>query len=119
MPSTRTPIRRDTRRRITPEAVELFKRGETLRPTYEACVREGDCRSDVRGRHCTECREFLDTCTRLDWEVLKFPPWHISVFDAELDWSFEVPNYMRRLCAGATWAEAWDLRRELIELAGE
>jgi hypothetical protein len=118
MATNRTPINRPPKSKITPEAVELFRRGTVLWPIYRECISEGgECRTRaVEHRHCRECLEFINTHKRLCWSILKLPPWHVSVLDPMLDDDEEVVGYMERgTCSAATVDAALELRRELQE----
>jgi hypothetical protein len=118
MPTKRTPLRRELKRKLTPECVALFRRGEELQEVYYGCIRDrSTCRSTDVGRHCPECAEFVDVSTRLERTLLKLPPWHQTLFDPGLDDDGPMPQYMARLCIGKTWANAAVLRRALQEAA--
>jgi hypothetical protein len=118
MVTTRIPITRKQRKRITPEAVALFRRGEALRAVYDECVR-GRCRSTDASHHCPECAEYLTIHKRLNWTTLGLPPWAMSVFDTELDRGGPAPASLRGRCIAEAWDEAVRLRRALQEVVRE
>ena len=86
MPSKRSPIGRPPHGVITPEAVDLFRRGLELRDTYDDCLRH-HC---GRRERCEQCSDYIDIKNELD-RLLGLPPWEEELFDATDD---EPPAWM-------------------------
>jgi hypothetical protein len=99
------------RRKITPEAVALFRTGVEILAQGADENWEDDLRSPGRRR------EFLDIDKRLNITLLG-QGWHaVSVFDAALDGP--MPGYIANLCAGHDWAASRALRQALLDRAGK
>jgi len=96
--------------RITPEAVELFKTATEHRPRYYGCIRGDPCRSTELGRHCDDCRAYIDAASLLH-RLLGLRPWEPTVLDDdELRSAYNVDD--------DCWVRIRELRAELKRLAG-
>jgi hypothetical protein len=73
----RTPVHRQSRMRITPEAVALFMAAEKHRDLYFACIGGGPCQRPEPGRHCDQCRTHIDASRELG-RALGLKPWEAS-----------------------------------------
>ena len=112
MPTTRTPLRRNLRRRITPEAKQVFARAVALEPVYHSCEHSVNCRSTRIGKHCKECDEYLDLYVQLH-RFLALHPGQTSPISAVVP---DPPDYIaRQPLKAANWRQAYALRLELQE----
>jgi hypothetical protein len=99
MPTKRRALKRNMRdRRLTPQIISLFRQIEELR--------ESGADKD------------LDAERELRW-ALGLPGHAISPCDARVANGEEMPIYMSWLCSGETWPRAVELRRQLLEAAGQ
>jgi hypothetical protein len=99
--------------------VALFRRGEELQVIHKAHRAGTHCPDAPGRRHCPDCAEFAEVSRTLEWQVLRLPPWHVSVFDGRLDAGGPAPFWMKSQCAFATWEQARRLRAGLREAAAE
>jgi hypothetical protein len=108
MPTTRTPINRAAKKRVTPEAIDLFRRCLALRPIRDKHLL-GMCPGPIN-EHCPDCLSFNELNRELD-RLLGIKPWMRSPVDVDCA---DPPPYMANnpLQAGY-WAKAWALRRLL------
>jgi hypothetical protein len=104
MPSRRTVIDRRPKVKITPEILDLYRRGLELQ--------------NKRGERAHA--EFIQVSKRLEWTLLQRGPHMVSVFD---DLSGPEPEYMRAKNSLAHpdfsgWQSGRELQRQLREAAG-
>jgi hypothetical protein len=99
MTAKRIPLSRDRRFSITPEMIDLFRRGLKL-------LADGKEGSD----------EFREIDKRLNWTLLHRPG-DVSVFDRDLDG--RMPGYMAHLASGDGWPDSVALRKALMQAAGD
>ena len=59
MTTRRTPLRRDMKRRLTPEAIDAFRRMEALRAACTCPARDWDGKPSEH-RSCASCEEWWD-----------------------------------------------------------
>ena len=94
------------RHRITPEAVEAFRRALTTAGGYAACIAGEGCTAPGGREHCETCARHLDARRALH-RVLDLRPWQPSPLDTGAD---APPEWSR---PGTPWHDAWALVRRL------
>lgn len=108
MTTTRTPVHRPHKSRITPEAVVLFLRYQELWPTYLDCIRGNCTQPHEIGFHCSVCRECIDTGSKFD-QLLGVRPWETSPLDT---FEAEPPSHYRNDQLPG-WRAAWKVRQQI------
>lgn len=110
MPTKRTPLKRRSNRRITPEAVAAYRRAEATAAARHECIQGNGCRSADPSGHCPNCSAHRNAHIEM-FRLLGIKVWETSPVDAV---SAEPPGYMMHnpLQADA-WQRAHDLRCEL------
>jgi hypothetical protein len=73
----RTPVHRQSRMRITPEAVQLFMASEKHADVYSECIGGGPCQRPDSSRHCDQCRAHVHASRELS-RALGLKPWEAS-----------------------------------------
>jgi hypothetical protein len=82
MTTKRTPIHREARTQITPEAADLYRKiCCELAPTYLGCLRKS-CPNRSAGRGCDTCREHHKLSGKLH-NMLGLKPWHFPLSKCE------------------------------------
>jgi hypothetical protein len=111
MTTKRTPIARNRKSTITPEMIELFRRGREIQEVHanETWEEEGGRRA-----------EFLAISKKLDWELLGRAPHEVSVLG---DLEGEPPGYMAARNSPSNpdfngWFSGRELQKRLAEAAG-
>ena len=107
MGTKRTPVHRQSRMRITPEAVALFLAAEKHRDLYWVCIGGGPCQRPEPSRHCHQCRTHFDASLELG-RALGLKPWEASPVCPSA-----TACQASRLRDGTMWAESLDQAREL------
>jgi hypothetical protein len=108
MSTKRTPIARATRSHITPEAIELFKRGMLLQRLDLDRIWEED-----GGR----CREYHQVCVALRVALGMKPLWEPCPLEVDEDGS--LPEWMTNPAEIRRERKAIALRRALLETIGD
>ena len=75
MPTKRTPLNRERRRPISPEAAELFRQICKFAPERLACIQGIACKSATQNEHCADCNVHRDRQHEL-YRILRLRPWH-------------------------------------------
>ena len=114
MATKRTPLKRNLKRRITPEAVAAYVVAKETWPVRSSCDRGGKCQSKDVSAFCKACTAHLDAC-RAMYRLLDIKPWEVLPIDADVP---EPPEYMATNPLRApAWRAAYQLRLDLEDAA--
>lgn len=111
MGTKRKPLRRETRRRITSEAIEAWRACMEFveRHGDTSAAREESWVADSEGHNSTN--PFIEAKQRLD-RALGLRPWEESPVNTE---SETPPDWMRDPRQIEDWRHAWELRCDILE----